>query len=125
MMQFLRMVVIVALSSSMVSCGLRYIDAPPVTVEDRWIKDGHTRNDIYRVLVACGYDKSTRNDDQRVAVDKCMLSRGFVFIDSPYGQQGAICKYSDYQYLPSCQSLKTSGKKIWMELIDITNGQHS
>lgn len=106
MMQYLCLVVIVALSSVLASCGLRYIDAPPVTAEVRWIKAGHTKNDIYRVLVACGYDKSTRNDGQRVDVDKCMLSRGFVFIDSPYGQQGAICKYSDYQYLPSCQSLK-------------------
>ena len=110
MSQFLRLVVIVALSSALASCGLRYIDAPPISVEDRWIKDGYSKNDIYRVLIACGYNKATRNNDQQIFVDKCMLLRGFIFIDSPYGQQGAVCKYADYQHLPSCQSLKNQRK---------------
>jgi hypothetical protein len=110
MEQFLRLIVIVALSSGLASCGLRYIDAPPITIEDRWIKDGHSKNDIYRAVIACGYDRATRNNDQQISVDKCMLSRGFIFVDSPYDQQGAICKYADYQHLPSCQSLKNEKK---------------
>jgi len=106
MKPFLRLGLIVTLSCVLASCGLRHIDAPPVTAEDRWIKNGFTANEIYRALVVCGYDRFSRNEAQQVEVDNCMLSSGFVFIDSPYGQQGAICKYPEYQHRPSCQSLK-------------------
>jgi hypothetical protein len=110
MMQLIRLGLIATLICALAACGLRYIDAPPVTAEDRWIKNGLTKNDIYRALIACGYDRSSRNEAQRAEVDKCMLSGGFIFIDSPYGQQGAICKYPEYQNRPSCQSIHSHRK---------------
>lgn len=108
MTQYLRLLVIAALGAALASCGIRHIDAPALTPEDRWIKSGQAKNDIWRALRACGYDGATRDNDQRVAVDRCMLEAGFVFIDSPRGQYGAICGFPQYQHLPSCQSLKKS-----------------
>ena len=97
----------VSFLSALTSCSLRYLDAPPVGVQDRWLKDNFTPNDIYHALLACGFEPSSRNEALRFLVDKCMLSQGFIFIDSPYGEQGSICMYPDYQLRPSCQSLKS------------------
>lgn len=108
---------------TLTSCGLQYVDVSPPREEARWIKDGVTKNDMYlalleggrgrdilannyRALLACGYDKRAWSIAQQEAVDNCMLSTGFVFIDSPYGQHGARCNFPEYQNLPSCQSLK-------------------
>jgi hypothetical protein len=99
------MSIAIILVSPLFACGLRYIDAPPVTQESRWIKNGFTKNDVYRALNTCGYDRSLRDETQRAAVDNCMLSLGFTFIDSPYGEQGSICMYPEYQQRPSCLSL--------------------
>ena len=110
MKQLMRLWILVVFSLALPSCGLRYIDAPPVTDEDRWIKPGLNKNDVWRALTACGYDAPTWTKSQQVGVDNCMLSNGFTFIDSPYGQQGAICKFPDYQHFPSCQSLKNRGR---------------
>ena len=95
------------LGVALTSCALQYIDAPALTPEDRWIKSDQGKNDIWRALRACGYDSATRDKDQRVAVDKCMLKGGYIFIDSPRGSHGAICNFPQYQDLPSCQSLKS------------------
>jgi hypothetical protein len=88
------------------ACMLRYIDAPPVVEKDRWIKKGFSKDDVSRELDECGYSRTIIDETQRRIVGACMLSKGFVFIDSPYGTQGAICIYPKYQKRLSCQSLK-------------------
>lgn len=102
--------IIIILSLGITSCGLRYIDAPSPNEEDRWIKNGFTKQTIRSALVDCGYDIPKWSVSQQEQVDTCMLSKAFVFIDSPYGQQGAQCKHASYQHLPSCQSLKNQRK---------------
>lgn len=105
MMRFLRLGLIAALVYAMAACGSQY-STKAVGEGDRWVKKGYVKNDIWRALVDCGYDRSSWNVTQQEAVDKCMLSRGFIFIDSPYGKYHAVCDSPRNQHLPSCQSLK-------------------
>jgi hypothetical protein len=73
-----------------------------------WIKKGYNKDAIWRVLSVCGYDRSTWNMEQQVKVDECMLSQDFIFIDSPYGEQGSICTFFSNKELPSCRFLENS-----------------
>lgn len=103
-------ITMILVSFCLTSCGLKYIDHPGPKPEDLWVKNGVSRNDISRVLKQCGYNNSTWTIAQQEKVDKCMLSQSFVFTDSPYGDFGSLCKYSDYQELPSCRSLINTHK---------------
>ncbi len=105
-LHFFCLVWMVPLSALLTSCGLKHFDAPPVTEENRWIKSGYSTNQIWQELVICGYDPKAWNMDQQVKVDECMLSRDFIFIDSPYGKQGSACKFQSNKNLPSCKSLE-------------------
>lgn len=109
--QYRRLFFLIVASVALTACGLRYIDAPPVTQEDRWIKEGYNKNAIWRALNVCGYDRSTWNMKQQIKVDECMLSQKFIFIDSPYGEQGSICKFPDSKELPSCRYLEDIRQK--------------
>lgn len=109
-MKFIFVGTTTVLSFWITACSLQYIDAPSPNEEDRWIKSGFTKQTIRSALIGCGYDIPNWSVRQQEQVDICMLARGFVFIDSPYGQQGAQCKHAAYQHLPSCQSLKNQRK---------------
>lgn len=89
------------------SCALQYLDAPSPSEEDSWIKKGLSKNDIVFYLEKCGHKESTWNMQQQEKTDKCMLSHKFIFIDSPYGETGSICKFLEYKNLPSCKSLNS------------------
>ncbi|TDN90165.1 hypothetical protein EV677_2241 [Herminiimonas fonticola] len=88
------------------SCSLHYMDAPPPSQNQYWIKSGHSLELINVALISCGYDEPRWSVEQQEKVDICMLRKGFVFRDSPYGKVHARCTYPPYQHLPSCQSMK-------------------
>ena len=106
MRRFFYFLNLIFFSGILISCGLQNFDAPPVTAEDRWIKKGYTKNDIWNALTLCGYDNRSQDEMQREKVENCMLEKRFIYIDSPYGEQGAVCKYLEYEHRPSCQSLR-------------------
>lgn len=87
-------------------CGIQYMDKPSLHQSDRWVKSGNSKKDIEKALADCGYDEPKWDIGQQENVDICMLSRGYIFIDSPYGSINSRCKHVPYQHLPSCQSLK-------------------
>ncbi len=106
MFRYCRFLRVIFIFITISSCGLRHIDAPPLSEEDSWVKNGYKKFDIWKALQACGYDRNTWSMEQQIKVDECMLSRNFVFIDSPYGQQGSMCKFQSNENLPSCKSLR-------------------
>jgi len=99
-------------------CNLKYMDAPGLFQSDRWrFKEeefyGYSkhRNSIYHAkvfneLLACGYDESTWNIAQQEKIDNCMLDKGFIFIDSPFGTTQMMCDKDIYKGLPSCKQPK-------------------
>lgn len=93
-------------SVSATGCSLKTIDAPPVTIEDRWVRQATSKFEVKTNLMECGYVRKEWSESLATKVDNCMLSKGFKFIDSPYGQQGAICIHEEYKNRPSCKSLK-------------------
>lgn len=84
-------------------CGLQNIEKPPPSEFERWEKDGATKQEKIKSLESCGYNEPTWTIEQQISVDKCMLRKGYSFIDPVRGM--SQCDYKPYQILPSCQSL--------------------
>ncbi len=84
-------------------CGLKNIDKPPPSQFERWSKTGESRAETKQDLKSCGYLDATWTIEQQHKVDKCMLSRGYKFIDEVRGM--GRCDHEPYQDIPSCQSL--------------------
>lgn len=103
---FERFFIFFLLSELLAGCSLKTIDAPPITIEDRWVRQATSKVEVRKNLVECGYVRKEWTELIAAKVDSCMLSKGFQFIDSPYGEQGAICIHDEYKNRPSCKSLK-------------------
>ncbi|QGT79272.1 hypothetical protein GM160_10440 [Guyparkeria halophila] len=84
-------------------CGLQNIDKPSPSEYERWSKSGTPTPQTKQDLKVCGYRDATWTIEQQISVDKCMLGKGYSFIDPVRGM--SQCDYKPYQILPSCQSL--------------------
>lgn len=111
-MKIFRLILVWSVLALQVACGLQYIDRPLPREADLWKKVNFSRQEIDRALwEECGYKNKGWTIDLQEKVDLCMLSKGFTFIDSPYGDFGSRCKHDEYKHLPSCQSLKN--QHLW------------
>lgn len=84
-------------------CGLKNIDKPPPSQFERWSKAGESKTATKQHLKDCGYLDATWSTEMQQKVDKCMLNKGYRFIDEVRGMRR--CDHKPYQTLPSCQSL--------------------
>jgi hypothetical protein len=94
-----------------VSCGLQYIDKPQPFEWETWAKQDVTPWQVKQELIQCGasFNYNGWSIKKQIDIDNCMLAKGFIFIDSPYGDFGAICNSPKYKnILPSCLSMKRS-----------------